>query len=248
MSWLFVAICIVTALCSGPNVGSVLLLVVAGATLPVAPVRRLWDRLLGTEVNAYDAKEKHRWWDIRGRMRRKAAEKEHKDQVQRSALKPLILLAAFLIAFSVTMAANEDAAPNIPVDNVVSGEEGGVDIPEGNDPSGNTDETNDTVETPVQPVETQPDIPEPQPVEPTQSEPTGSATVSVSYSMAEMPVYAGSPYVELHGNEPYFTEGELTTDSFELYSDLDTLGRCGTAYACIGQDLMPSEPAGKSAR
>ena len=104
--------------------------------------------------------------------------------------------------------------------------------------SGNTDETNDT-------AETQPDIPEPQPKDPTQDEPTEPAMISVSYSMAEIPVYAGSPYVELHGNEPYFTEGELTTNSFELYSDLDALGRCGTAYACIGQDLMPNEPRGE---
>lgn len=239
MSWLFVAICIVAALCSGPNIGSVLLLVVAGAALPIAPVKRLWDRLLGTEVNAYDGEEKHRWWDIRGRAHSKATESEHRNQVQRSTLKPLILLAAFLIAFSVTMAANEDAAPNIPVDNVVSGEEERVDLlPEENDSSGNTDETNDT-------AETQPDIPEPQPKDPTQDEPTEPAMISVSYSMAEIPVYAGSPYVELLGNEPYFTEGELTTNSFELYSDLDALGRCGTAYACIGQDLMPNEPRGE---
>ncbi len=239
MSWLFVAICIVAALCSGPNIGSVLLLVVAGAALPIAPVKRLWDRLLGTEVNAYDGEEKHRWWDIRGRAHSKATESEHRNQVQRSTLKPLILLAAFLIAFSVTMAANEDAAPNIPVDNVVSGEEERVDLlPEENDSSGNTDETNDT-------AETQPDIPEPQPKDPTQDEPTEPAMISVSYSMAEIPVYAGSPYVELHGNEPYFTEGELTTNSFELYSALDALGRCGTAYACIGQDLMPNEPRGE---
>ena len=239
MSWLCVASCIVAALCSGPNIGSVLLLVVAGAALPIAPVKRLWDRLLGTEVNAYDGEEKHRWWDIRGRAHSKATESEHRNQVQRSTLKPLILLAAFLIAFSVTMAANEDAAPNIPVDNVVSGEEERVDLlPEENDSSGNTDETNDT-------AETQPDIPEPQPKDPTQDEPTEPAMISVSYSMAEIPVYAGSPYVELHGNEPYFTEGELTTNSFELYSDLDALGRCGTAYACIGQDLMPNEPRGE---
>lgn len=239
LSWLFVAICIVAALCSGPNIGSVLLLVVAGAALPIAPVKRLWNRLLGTEVNAYDGEEKHRWWDIRGRAHSKATESEHRNQVQRSTLKPLILLAAFLIAFSVTMAANEDAAPNIPVDNVVSGEEERVDLlPEENDSSGNTDETNDT-------AETQPDIPEPQPKDPTQDEPTEPAMISVSYSMAEIPVYAGSPYVELHGNEPYFTEGELTTNSFELYSDLDALGRCGTAYACIGQDLMPNEPRGE---
>ena len=43
---------------------------------------------------------------------------------------------------------------------------------------------------------------------------------------------------------PYFTSSELTTTSFELYSALDSLSRCGTAYACIGQDLMPTEERG----
>ena len=47
-----------------------------------------------------------------------------------------------------------------------------------------------------------------------------------------------------HGNKPYFTSSELKTTSFELYSDLDSLNRCGTAYACIGKDLMPTEERG----
>ena len=48
----------------------------------------------------------------------------------------------------------------------------------------------------------------------------------------------------MNGNIPYFTADELTGSSFELYSDLDALGRCGTAYASIGQDLMPTEERG----
>ena len=56
-----------------------------------------------------------------------------------------------------------------------------------------------------------------------------------------MPSYSGSPYVELDGNQPGFSLEERTTDSFETYSTLDALGRCGPAYACIGQDLMPTE-------
>lgn len=43
---------------------------------------------------------------------------------------------------------------------------------------------------------------------------------------------------------PYFTESELTDQSYEYYSDLDALGRCGTACASIGQDLMPTESRG----
>lgn len=58
-------------------------------------------------------------------------------------------------------------------------------------------------------------------------------------TIAEVPEYDGVPYVEINDNEPEFTEAELTTESYEEYSELDPLGRCGTAEACIGEDLMP---------
>ena len=45
----------------------------------------------------------------------------------------------------------------------------------------------------------------------------------------------------VNDNVPYFTEDDYTTNSFESYSDLDELGRCGVAYACVGSDLMPTE-------
>lgn len=65
---------------------------------------------------------------------------------------------------------------------------------------------------------------------------------SVSYGIDEVPLYNGEPYVVIDNNEPSFSE--LVKDSFELYSDLDFLGRCGVAYASIGPDLMPSEKRG----
>lgn len=58
-------------------------------------------------------------------------------------------------------------------------------------------------------------------------------------TIEEVPEYDGVPYVEINDNEPEFTEEELTTVSYEEYSELDPLGRCGTAEACIGEDLMP---------
>lgn len=72
----------------------------------------------------------------------------------------------------------------------------------------------------------------------TESDATSSA---VSISLGEVPQYSGSPFVELNDNQPGFSEEEFTTESFESYSPLDSLGRCGTAYACIGQDLMPTQ-------
>ena len=57
----------------------------------------------------------------------------------------------------------------------------------------------------------------------------------------EIPQYAGAPYTEIHNNVPFFTDEELTDQSFETYSPLDDLGRCGVAFACVGRDLMPTE-------
>ncbi|MCD8222042.1 MAG: DNA/RNA non-specific endonuclease [Clostridiales bacterium] len=62
-----------------------------------------------------------------------------------------------------------------------------------------------------------------------------------AFSLSDVPEYSGNAYVEIHGNIPYFTDEEMSGVSFETYSDLDDLGRCGAAYANIGQDLMPTE-------
>ena len=60
-------------------------------------------------------------------------------------------------------------------------------------------------------------------------------------ALEEVPAYSGSPYVEVEGNQPAFLQEELTTTSFESYCPLDSLGRCGVAFACVGKDLMPTQ-------
>ncbi len=62
--------------------------------------------------------------------------------------------------------------------------------------------------------------------------------------LSNIPAYSGKPYVEVNGNKPYFTESEMITSSFEKFSPLDNLGRCGVAYANVGKDLMPTEERG----
>ncbi len=63
-------------------------------------------------------------------------------------------------------------------------------------------------------------------------------------SLENIPEYSGNPYVAVNGNTPFFDDSELVAQSFEKYSELDYLGRCGAAYACIGQDIMPDEDRG----
>ena len=63
----------------------------------------------------------------------------------------------------------------------------------------------------------------------------------IAAELEDVPAYEGEPYVEVAGNEPDFSEEDLEPESYESYSDLDSLGRCGVAQACVGQDLMPTE-------
>ena len=60
-------------------------------------------------------------------------------------------------------------------------------------------------------------------------------------SLDDIPDYRGAAYVEINGGDPYFTDSEITTQAFERYSELDALGRCGVAFACIGIEIMPTE-------
>ena len=78
----------------------------------------------------------------------------------------------------------------------------------------------------------------------TQQPPTSPVPAADTVSLSEVPAYSGEPYVAINNNTPGFNDEELTTTSFETYSTLDYLGRCGVAYACIGTDLMPTEDRG----
>ena len=61
-------------------------------------------------------------------------------------------------------------------------------------------------------------------------------------SLGDIPEFTNQPYVVLNNNVPLFTDEEKKTDyAFEVYSDLDNLGRCGVAYANICPELMPDE-------
>lgn len=86
------------------------------------------------------------------------------------------------------------------------------------------------------------------------------SAASVS-SLDEIPAYSGdSPYVEINGNTPEFSEDaieeaktaieasekgdESKVAALEKYSDLDSLGRCGTASALLGVEIMPTGKRG----
>lgn len=74
---------------------------------------------------------------------------------------------------------------------------------------------------------------------------TTSENSKSSINPSSIPAYSGKSYVELNNNVPNFSASDLTTKSFEKYSDLDSLGRCQVAFANVGKDLMPTEKRGR---
>lgn len=64
---------------------------------------------------------------------------------------------------------------------------------------------------------------------------------SISSGLADIPEFSGKPYILINNNKPEFSESEITDKAYEQYSELDSLGRCGTAQACIGTEIMPTE-------
>ena len=68
---------------------------------------------------------------------------------------------------------------------------------------------------------------------------SGKSTAGLDLS--KIPAYSGGPAYPIDGDVPNFSKKEITGKSFEKYSDLDDLGRCGVAMACLSKDTMPTE-------
>ena len=63
-------------------------------------------------------------------------------------------------------------------------------------------------------------------------------------SLDSIPAYSGKAFVNINNGNPGFSKSDLRTKSYEYYSPLDRLGRCGVVHACIGRDIMPTEDRG----
>ena len=74
---------------------------------------------------------------------------------------------------------------------------------------------------------------------------TAENTVSnTTYNLSNIPEYTDKIYIEINNNISYFEKSEHTTKAFENYSQLDSLKRCGVAYANICKEIMPTEKRG----
>ena len=72
-----------------------------------------------------------------------------------------------------------------------------------------------------------------------------ATTIITSFDLASVPEFTDSPFVYINENKPNFTEEDYKTSVFENYSELDSLGRCGVAFANICKEIMPTEARGE---
>ena len=67
---------------------------------------------------------------------------------------------------------------------------------------------------------------------------------SVSYDLENIPSYSGLASVVIDENQPSFSDADKQRETFESYHELDSLGRCGVAFAKVGLETMPTEKRG----
>lgn len=111
---------------------------------------------------------------------------------------------------------------------------------------GSTDIEEKKTDTPVVQEEVQKEEPQDEPAASEPSKPQGSDVVKKVpvIGIDEVPAYSGSPFVVINNNIPAFSSEDMITTGFEEYSDQDSLGRCGVAYANVCIETMPTEKRG----
>lgn len=223
LSWFLVFICGIMTIASIPSFAMVLFVAVTILLLPISKVDDLWKDLLGS---------KPKW------------------------IKGTSLLVAFIIACLIAPTSNTSTTEvaNIEPTEVISIESTETETIEiiSTERTEDTEEAITETETEIATeVETETSTAENKTTasetaikdqKTTTSKNTTSTAMSVSLS--DIPAYSGSPYVAVNNNVPFFTNNEMKTTAFENYSSLDTLGRCGVAYANVCTEIMPTEERG----
>lgn len=223
LSWFLVFICGIMTTASIPSFAMVLFVAVTILLLPISKVDDLWKDLLGS---------KPKW------------------------IKGTSLLVAFIIACLIAPTSNTSTTEvaNIEPTEVISIESTETETIE----IISTERTEDTEEA-ITETETEIATEAETETSTAENKTTASETAikdqktttsknttstAMSVSLSDIPAYSGSPYVAVNNNVPFFTDNEMKTTAFENYSSLDTLGRCGVAYANVCTEIMPTEERG----
>lgn len=237
LSWVYVGFAALMTLGSfgtGDGGSAILILISLVLALPIAPIRKVWNMIL------VDKPEK-----------KSIFRKQQKKKASMKILKPCIIGLVFI--FGVLMASEKsttektEIASTIEEATVESVEETTEVVTEDVIPETETAETIETTE------QTKEETEEAEKTEKTEEKSTETALVTSNtapvsstpeVSVSDVAAYSGKAYEEVNGNIPYFTDSELVTTAFETYSNLDSLGRCGVAYANICKEIMPTEERG----
>lgn len=239
LSWIFIGTCLFLSVGMGFGVGSLLMLVAAVLALPLQPVRGLWDKVLPVSNEEETSKK---WWQ---RKSKKAQEKTSGNK----RLKPLIIATLFIIAFSIGAASMEIDNTHIKDASVSSQSSlinnGSTPEPVDEYPETKPQKNNEPEATTLIP-EINSETQSAAGTEITSSTPSDPPSViETQFDIANVPAFSGKPYFVVNNNTPYFSSADYTTTSFEQYSELDRLGRCGVAFACVGQDLIANRGTGQ---
>jgi DNA-entry nuclease len=167
----------------------------------------------------------------------KEQERFEKQQAQKKKNKKQITILVSILAVLFVIvgigALTENNAKNLPDSSAIVSSTSGAETPESTISETPSKESESSQEKTTSPETTQ--APTAQTQQPT------STVVSID----DIPSYSGSgAYIAINNNVPYFTEADYTTAAFENYSSLDSLGRCGVAYANVCQEIMPTEDRG----
>lgn len=130
-----------------------------------------------------------------------------------------------------------------PVDNTTQRreEQYGVNITTSDNFGEETDITNEAEET-FKESTTNKNITEKTTVATTKASQQSSGSYRVNLN--SIPEFSGKPYVAVNGNTPGLSGKDRTARYFEKYTPLDSMGRCGVAFACLGRETMPTEERG----
>lgn len=240
LAWVFVVFCLLMAIGCGSILGSILFILTAVLSLPLKVIRNLWDKVLGIkEIPDLSEDTLAEWYEAKKKKEQKAYKNAVADQKKRRRFKPLIIAMAFIISLAVAMGNSKtvNTADSVKESTEATSIEVTKEVQETVAPTA-TPKPTETPKPTVAPTATQEPTKTPEPT------PEVVAKVSEEFSLSSVAAYSGKPYVEINQNVPYFTDGELSITSYEYYSDLDSLGRCGVCIASVGQDIMPTEKRG----
>ena len=146
-----------------------------------------------------------------------------------------IKVSALLLVLVLTLSACVPASSQGSIPSTGAESTAGSSLPSNSDDSHTSSEpTGET--TPSDPAE--PSVPDDPVSPPVQTE--IPALTQPKFDLSAVPAYKDSAFVHINNGIPSFTENQYTTQSYEHYSALDSLGRCGATVACVGRDLMPT--------